>query len=65
MMRHNLPDLSKAVEAVLLEALDDAALHETNDRRTLKALERIGEAAQCLYAACVNLGLIEPRLDEN
>jgi hypothetical protein len=57
-MRDIVP-LFKAVEDALLAALDDESLHEANDPRTLKALELIGEAAQCLYAACVNLELCD------
>ncbi|MGZ5052333.1 MAG: hypothetical protein ACXWF8_06805 [Methylobacter sp.] len=40
-----------------LALLDDPAIAEASDRRTIRALELVSEATQALYAACINLEL--------
>jgi hypothetical protein len=62
-MKEDIKPIYELLRETIFGLLSDPKIVKTTDQRTMQGLHLLSEAAQNLYAACVNLDLIEKEKD--
>lgn len=62
-MKADIKTIYDLLREVICQMIDDPEIIKTKDQRTMQGVHLLGEATQNLYAACINLDLIEKEAD--
>jgi hypothetical protein len=62
-MKEDIKTIHDLLKDAIFGLLSDPKIVKTTDQRTMQGLHLLSEVAQNLYAACINLDLIEKEKD--
>lgn len=58
-MKQDIKTIYDLLRETIWQLIGDPEIVKTKDQRTMQGVHLLGEATQNLYAACINLDLIE------
>ncbi|WP_374089349.1 hypothetical protein [Methylomicrobium lacus] len=62
-MKEDIKTIYDLLRETIFQLLNNPEIVKTKDQRTMQGVHLLGEATQNLYAACINLDLIEKDSD--